>query len=260
MKLIVDTHAHVLNKSYGEELTNVINEMKKNNTIAYNISYDIKSSKETLALNKEYNFLIPVIGVHPNDTNDWTDETLIEIESLISDNVAAIGEIGLDYHYEGYDKETQAKAFIQQIELAIKYELPIVVHTRDSLEDCYEIVKNYPQAKFLFHSWSGDKEMTEKYLSISDSIYFSYNGILTFKNATLQQEVIKLIPMDKLLFETDCPWLSPTPFRGKTNYPWRTKEVIEYASELFGISFEEMNDINNKNAKSFYKVNYDQIN
>ncbi len=254
MKVIIDTHAHVVKKSYQDELINVINEMRDNNTIAFNISYDINSSKEVLELNREYETLIPVIGVHPGDCQGWNQSMLIELESLITDKVAAIGEIGLDYHYDNYDKEEQAKAFIDQIELAIKYNLPIVVHTRDSLEDCYEIVKNYSEAKFLFHSWSGDKEMTEKYLSISNNIYFSYNGILTFKNAEMQQEVIKEIPLDRLLFETDCPWLSPVPFRGKTNYPWRTKEVIEFASELLGISFDDLNNTNNKNAYKFYKV------
>lgn len=253
MKTIIDTHAHVLNESYKEDLHNVIKQMQENNTIAYNISYDLKSSKETLLLNEQYDFLIPVIGIHPNDTKGWNQSMLDELESLISDKVAAIGEIGLDYHYEGYDKEEQAKAFVQQIELAGKYNLPIVVHTRDSLEDCYEIVKNYPNQKFLFHSWSGDKELTKKYLDISENVYFSYNGIITFKNAQLQQEIIKEIPLDKLMFETDCPWLSPTPFRGKTNYPWRTKEVLEYSAELLNISFDELNEININNANLFYK-------
>ncbi len=254
MKTIIDTHAHVLKASYKEELTNVIEEMKEKNIIAYNISYDINSSIETVELSKQYDFLIPVVGVHPNDSKGWGEEMLNSLKEIISNNqVAAIGEIGLDYHYEGYDKETQKKAFIDQIELAMELKLPIVVHTRDSLEDCYEIIKNYPDQKFLFHSWSGDEEMTRKYLSVSNNVYFSYNGIITFKNAELQKEIVKLIPIDRLMFETDCPWLSPVPFRGKENYPWRTKEVIEYTSELLNLSFDELNDINNKNAKEFYK-------
>ncbi len=254
MKTIIDTHAHVLKASYKEELTNVIEEMKQKNIIAYNISYDINSSIETVELSKQYDFLIPVVGVHPNDSKGWGEEMLNSLKEIISNNqVAAIGEIGLDYHYEGYDKETQKKAFIDQIKLAMELKLPIVVHTRDSLEDCYEIIKNYPDQKFLFHSWSGDKEMTRKYLSVSNNVYFSYNGIITFKNAELQKEIVKLIPIDRLMFETDCPWLSPVPFRGKENYPWRTKEVIEYTSGLLNLSFDELNDINNKNAKEFYK-------
>ncbi len=253
MKKIIDTHAHVVERSYGDDLYKVIDEMRLNNTVAYNIGTDIEDSKEIINLSKDHPHLIPVIGVHPCDTQDW-DETIVnELDSLVDNSIAAIGEIGLDYFHEPYDKEEQKRAFIDQIEIAIKHNLPVVVHTRESLEDCYNIVKNYPNVKFLFHSWSGDVEMTNKYLSISNNIYLSYNGILTFKNAQLQNEVIKHIPKDRLLFETDCPWLSPTPFRGKTNYPWRVEEVIKYAADLFDVSFDEMNEINNKNTKDFYK-------
>ncbi len=250
---IFDTHSHVLKKSYGDELETVINKLITENIYVYNISYDLKSSKEVKELNHKYQNLIPVIGIHPNDTKDWNKNTLIELESLIDESISAIGEIGLDYHYENFNKEEQYEAFIAQIELAAKYKLPIVVHTRESLEDCYEIVKNYPDQKFLFHSWSGDELMTKKYLAISDNIYFSYNGIITFKNAHLQKRVLKEIPINKLLFETDCPWLSPDPFRGKTNYPWRVKEVIEYCANLLNYSFSELNQINNENTKNFYK-------
>ncbi len=251
----IDTHAHVTNRSYKEDLLNVINKLKEENTYAYNIGTCIKDSKEIIELSKQHEYLLPVIGVHPCDTQGWTYEFINQLEDLLLNNksiVKAIGEIGLDYHHEPFDKEEQKKAFIDQIELAKKYELPVVIHTRESLEDCYEIVKNYPTVKFLFHSWSGDKEMTEKYLSISNNVYFSYNGILTFKNAQLQQEVIKHIPIDRLMFETDCPWLSPSPHRGKTNYPWRVKDTINYASELLGYSIEELNNINNKNSEEFF--------
>ncbi len=253
MKTTIDTHAHVLKKSYGDELNDIINKMKDEDTVAYNISYDINSSKEVLELHETHEHLIPVIGVHPVDAKGWNESILNEIESLITDNVAAIGEIGLDYYHEPFDKDEQARAFIDQIELSIKYNLPVVVHTRDSLDDAYEIIKNYPQVKFLVHSWSGDLELTKKFMEISNNIYFSFNGILTFKNATMQQEVIKIIPIDRLMFETDCPYLSPTPYRGKTNYPWRTKQVIEFAAELLNIDVVKLNDINNVNAKEFYK-------
>lgn len=253
MKTTIDTHAHVLKDSYGDELNNVIAKMKEKDTVAYNISYDIDSSKEVLSLYEEHKHLIPVIGVHPVDTKGWNESILNELELLINDDVAAIGEIGLDYYHEPFNKDEQARAFVDQIELSIKYDLPIVVHTRDSLEDAYEIIKNYPEVKFLVHSWSGDLELTKKFMEISNNIYFSYNGIVTFKNAAMQQEVIKIIPIDRLLFETDCPYLSPTPYRGKLNFPWRTKQVIEFAAELLNIDVEELNDINNRNAKEFYK-------
>lgn len=252
MTKIIDTHAHVNKWSYEDELSDVIEKMISKNVYAYNIGTNLDDSKIILELSKQYKNLLPVIGIHPEAVLELPSDWFEQLESMITSDVAAIGEIGLDYHYEPYDKELQKKIFIKQIELAGKHNLPIVVHTRDSLEDCYEIVKNYPKQKFLFHSWSGDSELTKKYIQTSDNFYFSYNGILTFKNAQMQKEVIKEIPVNRLMFETDCPFLSPMPKRGQTNYPWRTRNTIEYASELLGVSFKELNDSNNKVAKDFY--------
>ncbi len=251
---IIDTHAHVLKSSYKDELPKVIEEMKERNIEAYNISYDLISSMETLKMYEEHKFLLPVIGIHPCDTQEYKKHGYVEkLEKLITDDVVAIGEIGLDYFHKPFDAEEQKEAFIEQIELARKYDLPIVVHTRDSLDDCYEIIKNYPEQKFLLHSWSGCVDLTKKYMEISDNIYFSYNGILTFKNAEMQREVIKTIPLNRIMFETDCPYLSPSPERGTKNYPWKTKMTIEFAAELLGMSFEELNESNTKVAKDFYK-------
>ncbi len=250
----IDTHAHVTKRSYEDKLDEVIKTLNEENTIAYNIGTCIEDSKEIIELSSKHENLIPVIGVHPCDTQGWNESMAKELDDLVFDGIAAIGEIGLDYYHEPFNKEEQAIAFKQQIEIAIKHELPVVVHTRESLDDCYEIVKDYKDVKFLFHSWSGDVEMTKRFLETSNNFYFSYNGILTFKNAKLQQEVIKHIPINKLMFETDCPWLSPTPHRGEKNFPWRTKLTIEFASEILGIEKSELNEINNKNAKEFYKV------
>lgn len=256
---IIDTHGHVLSTSYNDDLEKVINETKKNNMVVFNISFDLDSSKETLNLFKKHNNLIPVIGIHPLDSKGYKKEWISELEELINDDVAAIGEIGLDYHYEEYNKETQFQVFNDQIILAAKYNLPVVVHTRDSLEDCYDVIKNYPNQKFLLHSWSGDIDLTKKFLEISDNIYFSFNGIITFKNALLQKEVIKILPIDKIMFETDCPYLSPTPFRGEVNVPLRTKNVIEYVAEHLKMSFEDLNNFNTKNALEFFNVKKELI-
>ena len=150
---IIDTHAHILKSSYKEDLNMVINKMIEKKVEAYNISYDLYSSLEALELYKLYNFLKPVIGIHPVDTVGYKEHNYIgKLEKLITDEVVAIGEIGLDYFHQPFYKEEQKEAFIEQIELAKKYGLSIVVHTRDSLEDCYEIIKNYPKQKFLLHS------------------------------------------------------------------------------------------------------------
>jgi len=258
MKLI-DTHAHVLSTSYQDNLEDVIKEIKQKNMIVFNISFNLKSSQEALDLFKKYNFLKPVIGIHPVDTKHYIKGWIKELEEKINNDIAAIGEIGLDYHYEGYDKDLQKEAFIDQIELAQKHKLPIVVHTRDSLEDCYEVIKHYSNQKFLLHSWAGDEIITKKMLSISDNIYFSYNGIITFKNAPVQNKVIKIIPIDKLLFETDCPYLSPVPFRGQINYPWRTEDVIKYCAKLLNIPFDDLMKINEHNVLNFYNISKEKM-
>lgn len=249
---IIDTHAHVNKWSFDNELNNVIDKMISRDTYAYNIGTNLEDSKIIIELSKEFDNLFPVIGIHPGEVNDLPKDWFEKLEKMIDESISAIGEIGLDYHYDSYDKEIQKEVFIKQIELAKKYNLPIVVHTRDSLEDCYDIVKHYPEQKILFHSWSGDIELTKKYLETSNNFYFSYNGILTFKNAQLQKDVIKIIPLNRLMFETDCPYLSPVPKRGKTNYPWRVKYVIDYAAELLNKSFDEINNSNNEVAKDFY--------
>ncbi|BDU67849.1 MAG: hydrolase TatD [Candidatus Tyloplasma litorale] len=250
----IDTHAHILKKSYPDNLQEVIENTNKENLIAINIAYDLISSKEVIDIFKNNKNILPTIGIHPSDSKGWNNNYILELEKLINKNIIAIGEIGLDYHYEHYDKEEQKKAFKDQINLAIKHNLPIVVHTRDSLEDCYEIVKNYPNHKFLFHSWSGDPEITKKFLNLSKNFYFSFNGIFTFKNALIQKASIREIPLDRIMFETDCPWLTPVPFRGQINYPWRVKEVIKFTSKFLNMTYEELNLNNNKVAIEFYGI------
>lgn len=251
---IIDTHSHILRKSYVGEFELVFNKLKEDKNILINVSYDLTSSQEVMDLYKENRLLFPSIGIHPDVASDVTNEMLIQLEEMITEDVVSIGEIGLDYHYPNFDAQKQKQLFICQIEIAIKHNLPVIIHTRDSIEDCYEIIKNYPNQKFLLHSWSGTKQQTNKFLKISDNIYFSFNGIITFKNAKLQKETLKLIPIKKLLFETDCPYLSPTPFRGKKNYPWRVKEVIEFSSNELEINFNKLNKINSENAISFFDL------
>ena len=256
---IVDTHSHVLYDSYKEELDDVIHKLKLENIVSLNISYNIKSSEEVLKTFKTHKNILPIIGIHPGNNEDHNIHSIKKLESLITKDVIAIGEIGLDYHYDNFDSEKQKEIFIKQIELSINHNLPIIVHTRDSLEDCYEIIKKYPNQKFLLHSWSGDEEMTKKYLSISNKIYFSYNGIITFKNAQLQNRVINLIPKNRIMFETDCPYLSPTPNRGKTNYPWRVKDVLTYCAKKMNITFDQINNLNNENTLSFFSLEKEVI-
>ena len=150
---IIDTHSHILRKSYVGEFEFVFKKLKEDKDILLiNVSYDLTSSQEVMDLYKENRLLFPAIGIHPDVASDVTNEMLIQLEKMITEDVVSIGEIGLDYHYPNFDAQKQKQLFISQIEIAIKHNLPVIIHTRDSIEDCYEIIKNYPNQKFLLHS------------------------------------------------------------------------------------------------------------
>ncbi len=251
----IDTHAHLIKTmDYGKPLGKNIKENLKELEYIVNIGVDLDSSKEILELNKKYERLLPVIGIHPTDSNYLVIEDAIkELESMITDKVIALGETGLDYHWE-HVIDNQKKSFIAHIELAKKYQLPIVIHSRDSHDDVYEIVKNYPEVKFLLHSWGGSIELTNKFLEMPN-IWFSFSGVLTFKNAQDIRDLLKQIPKEKVLFETDSPFLTPAPFRGKTNFPKYVNYAVETASNLYNISKEEMINISWQSFKDFFKIN-----
>lgn len=257
MKL-VDTHAHVLKKSWTN-YDEVLKRTVENIYYLFNIAFDLKSTNEVIALNKTHHNFFPVVGIHPNHSEINDAKNLLELEDIIKKNITnivAIGEIGLDYFRLKNTKEQQNELFIKQILLARKFNLPIVVHTRDSLHECWEIIKQYPDQKFLLHSWSGDIQLTTKILKKSENIWFSFNGIITFKNALMQKEVLKIIPLDKLLIETDCPYLTPVPIRGRPNIPENVRYVLAYCANLLTINIEDFILQTSKNAQEFYGVTF----
>lgn len=249
----IDTHAHLIKQiNYDKDLDENIKINLEKLEFIVNISIDLETSNEVIKLNEKYPKLLPVIGIHPTDSNNINvEETIIKLEKLINNKVVALGETGLDYYWE-HNKENQKKSFIAHIELGIKHNLPIVVHARNSHEDIYEIIKNYPNVKFLLHSWGGTLSLTKKFLKM-ENIYFSFSGVLTFKNASEVRELLKLIPKEKILFETDSPYLTPVPFRGKINFPEYVIYVIEEASKIYNISVEEMIRISFKTFLNFFK-------
>lgn len=254
----IDTHAHLTKDYYKDQLDEVILKSLSELKYVFNIGTDLNSVQEILNLNQKYQKLIPVIGIHPYDVKELDQEKgkwLKEIIIKNKDQIKAIGEIGLDYSREinEEEKEIQKKWFIFQLKIAQELNLPVVIHGRDAYEDIYQIIKKFSNLNFLIHSYTGSKENLIRFLEIKN-LMISVNGIITFKNAREIRENIEIIPLDRLLFETDCPYLTPAPFRGKTNYPFYLKYTIEEFKKLRNIEINELIEITNKNAKRFYKI------
>lgn len=254
--MIFDTHAHLDDNAYEDDLKNVIQKIKDEN-IKYivNPGCDFKTSKKAIMLSNEYDFIYSAVGYHPNDVLNADIKILDKIKNLAetNDKVVAIGEIGLDYHYDGYDKNKQYEFFIAQIELARDLNLPIIIHSRDASEDTYNILKEHKKTvKSVLHCYSQSKEMAKKYLDLG--CYMSFGGSITFKNAKGLLDVVKYIPLDRIFLETDSPYLTPQPFRGKRNSPIYVKLVAKKLSELKNISINEIYSQTFSNATNFFDI------
>ncbi len=258
MKNLVDTHAHLLKKYYKDELELKIKDINQKIDFLINIGTDFEEIDEVINLSKKNKKLLPAIGIHPNNSNSYSIKKIEKLRKIIEENkktIVAIGEIGLDFYYEDHNKEEQLKMFLSQIELARKYDFSVIVHLRNSISETYEILKKYDDVNFLIHSWSGDLKWTKKFLK-NKNFWFSYNGIISFKNNSPQIDTIKIIPKKRLLFETDCPYLSPVPFRGQKNDPTKMINIIKIASEILSIDEKELNILNKENIKEFLKVKW----
>ncbi len=257
-KMIVDTHCHL----NDEELYPIREELIKdaiNNGVKkiVVVGYDVKSSKKAIDICKEYpNICYALVGIHPSNISDNVDIDLKEIEELLKEKcVIGIGEIGLDYHYEPFDSIVQKDIFIKQIKLADKYNLPIIIHTRDAMGDTIDILKDnskYIRNNGIMHCYSGSSEIAKECIKLG--FYISYGGPLTFTNNKVSKEVIKTIPKEYLLFETDAPYLSPHPLRGTTNKPSNIRYVINEASKLLNIDCNELIDIEYENFMRLFKL------
>lgn len=251
MKL-VDTHCHLDNEQFDLDRLEVINRIKEKLEFCVNIGYDLKSSKKSLELAKEYEFIYAVIGVHPTDISEYNEVLESELEKMAKDSkVVAIGEIGLDYHWMTEPKDIQQKIFRQQLELARRVNKPVVIHTRDAMEDTVNILKEYPDLTGVIHCYPGSIE-TAKVLI--DRFYLGIGGTLTFKNAKKTVEVVKDIPLDRIVIETDSPYLTPVPFRGKRNEPIYVENIAQKIAKIKELPLEEVVKRTTENAKKLYRI------
>lgn len=249
--MIFDTHAHYNDEAYNEDLDQVINDMKPTVCGIINCATNYASIKKTQALSKKYEgFIYAAYGVHPSELEENYDEEFL-LEYLKNKECVAVGEIGLDYHYLDYDKKMQKEWLIKQIKLSKIVSKPVILHDRDSHADILEIIKEY-RPNGVLHCFSGSVEMAREILKCG--LYIGIGGVVTFKNAKKTVEVVKELPLDRLLLETDAPYLSPEPFRGKRNTSSNILHVAEKIAEIKGITPNEVLKANLENTKKLFGI------
>ena len=252
---MIDTHAHLDDRQFDSDRDQVIHSCFQNGIQhIINSGTDLKTSRFSVELSQKYPQIYCTIAIHPHDAKNFTDQTLAELEKLAKyERVVAIGEIGLDYYRMYSPKEAQIKAFRAQIELAFKLNFPIVYHVREAFDETWSIILETEAYKLggVMHSFSGNVEQAKK---VTDSgLYISFNGSLTYKNS-LAQKVLPTVPLDLVLVETDCPYLTPEPYRGKRNRPDYVKYVIEKAASLLDRPPQEIENITIQNALQAFRI------
>lgn len=261
--MLIDVHAHLNDEELYPRAEEIYGGMKDNNLLAViNAGYDIPSSNLAVELAEKYDKFFSVAGMHPHDSKSMTDEDYDVLAKLaVGKKNLAIGEIGLDYHYDLSPRETQKRVFVEQLRLAHSLKLPAVIHLREAYGDMNELLREnarYTEYGILFHCYGGSKETAAELIKKYDA-YFSFGGAVTFKNATEKPDIVRSIPIDRILLETDCPYMTPVPYRGKPNEPKYINLVAEKMAEVLDKSKEEIEEITVNNTKEFFKKINDSL-
>lgn len=254
--MIIDSHAHYDDEEFNIDRDSILCSMQENGIEKIiNVGANIKGSKASIELSKKYPFVYAAIGVHPSDVGELNEEKINWLfESSNHEKVVAIGEIGLDYHYEDTDKELQKKWFLEQMHLAKRVNKPIIIHSREAALDTITIMKeaNAQEIGGVVHCYSYTKESARDYLNMG--YYFGIGGVLTFKNAKKLVEAVEYIPLDRILLETDCPYLAPEPYRGKRNSSLYLPFVVEKMAQIKGVSEKDIIEITTNNTKKLFRI------
>lgn len=253
---MIDTHCHLNDEQLLTTASQSIEAAIANGVSKIIcIGWDLESSKTAVELAHKYDAVFAAVGFHPENLENISEDALLEIEKLAKeDKVVAIGEIGLDYHWfkEESEHANQKIWFIKQIELANKLGLPVSIHARDASQDTYDLLTEHPiENGFVLHCYSGSPEMMERFAKIG--AYFGFDGPVTFKNSITPKECVKACREDRLIVETDSPYMAPTPFRGRMNEPKYIPVILEKIAEIRGISLKEASDITDRNAHELFK-------
>lgn len=252
--MLFDTHAHLNDDRFSGDRETVLLSLVKNGVGAYcEIGYDMESSERAAELSEKYDFVYAAAGVHPHDSKDMTEDDIPKLREILKrPRVVALGEIGLDYYYDNSDRPTQRMWFARQLDIACKEDKPVVIHSRDAMADTIDILKSRGKGDGIIHCYSGSRESAKILLNMG--YHISFAGPVTFKNAREALEVIAYVPMDRLLIETDSPYLAPVPYRGKRNCPVYVAEVAKKVAEIKGLSFEEVAQTTYCNAQRIYRI------
>ncbi len=258
--MIFDTHAHYDDEAFQEDRDELLMQMNgKGIRYITNVGASLSGVEATYELMKKYDFIYGALGVHPDEVGELSEEKIVWLEELLAhEKAVAVGEIGLDYYWDKEPREEQKKWFIRQLQLACKLQKPVNIHSRDAAQDTFDIMKEYhaKQEGFaggIIHCYSGSAEMAKEYVKLG--YHIGVGGVVTFKNARVLKEVVKEVPLERLVTETDCPYLAPTPFRGKRNCSLYIPYIIEEIARIKEVDPAEAEAVLFENACRVYHIN-----
>ena len=253
--MLFDTHAHMNDPAYDEDREQILLGLKdKGVELVMNVGCCLDSSRDCIAMAEKYPFVYASVGTHPDSADEVDEEVLDQYRQMVAGHpkVKAIGEIGLDYYYETIPRQIQLRAFRLQMELARELKMPVIIHERNAHDDGMRMVKEFKDVTGVFHCYSGSAEMARQLVDMG--WYIGFTGVLTFKNARKAVETAERIPLERIVLETDCPFMAPEPFRGKRNDPGYLYRMAERLAEIRGISVEEVHRITTENAMQLYRI------
>ena len=252
--MLFDTHAHMNDPAFDSDREEMILGLKEKGVeYVMNVGCCLESSGDCIKLSEQYPFVYASVGTHPDSADEVNGEVLEQYRRMAQHpKVMAIGEIGRDYYYETIPRQVQQKAFRMQLALAKELDMPVIVHERNAHDDGMRIVKEFKGVTGVFHCYSGSAEMARQLVDMG--WYIGFTGVLTFKNARKAVETAERIPLERIVLETDCPFMAPEPFRGKRNDPGYLFRMAQRLAEIRGISEDEVHRITTENAKALYRI------
>jgi TatD DNase family protein len=249
---MIDFHAHLDDKKILPFLDEIIKRAKDDGVgLIVSPSVNLDSALKIIEISNKFENILPMIGIHPSEIDNFKDKNLNQLEYFIKkEKIIGVGEIGLDYTYKT-DKNKQKEIFEKQLQLAEKYKLPVVLHIRETFNDIFEILKNFKVIP-IWHSCTGNLEEVEKFLEIGG--FISFSGIITFKNANRLREIVKIVPLERIFLETDSPYLTPEPYRGKINEPAFVRFIYQKVAEIKNIEIKKVSNIIRNNFENLFKI------